>query len=137
MNTRSAVKSGARPASNQCFVFAGTLIMLDINQENTWFFCSLFGLGYGGVTVTTRLVLADLFGLHSLGKLLGIMMGAETFFGGGGNLLTGRLFDAAGSYQTAFNVMAVCSIVLVILIALLGRRSPAWLLKSDDALPVS
>jgi MFS family permease len=114
-------------------MFAGTLILLKINQANTWFFCVLFGLGYGGITVTTKLVLAELFGLRSLGKLLGIMMGAETIFGSGGNLLTGRLFDATSSYQMAFRVMAVCSIVSVILMGLLYRSSNAWLLKSDDA----
>jgi MFS family permease len=114
-------------------MFAGTLILLKINQANTWFFCLLFGLGYGGITVTTKLVLAQLFGLRSLGKLLGIMMGAETIFGSGGNLLTGRLFDATSSYQVAFKVMAVCSIVSVILMALLYRSSNAWLLKADDA----
>ncbi len=118
-------------------MFAGTLILLDINQANTWFFCALFGLGYGGVTVTTKLVLAELFGLRSLGKLLGVMMGAETIFGSGGNLLTGRLFDTTGSYQTAFKVMAVCSIISVILMALLHRSSPARLLKPGDPLRVS
>jgi MFS family permease len=107
----------------------GTLILLDINQANTWFFCLLFGLGYGGVTVTTKLVLAELFGLRNLGKLLGIMTGADAIFGGGGNLLTGRLFDATGSYEAAFRVMAACSITSVILMAMLGRRPPAWSLK--------
>ena len=118
-------------------MLAGTLILLSINQANTWFFCVLFGLGYGGITVTTKLVLVELFGLRSLGKLLGIMMGAETIFGGGGNLLTGRLFDTTGSYQAAFRVMAVCSIVSVLLMALLRRGSPARSLKSDDAIHVS
>jgi MFS family permease len=106
-------------------MLAGSLLMLKINQANIWFFCLLFGLGYGGITVTTRLVLAELFGLRSLGKLLAIMMGAETILGGGGNLLTGRLFDTTGSYQAAFKVMAVCSIVSVILMALLLRRGSA------------
>jgi MFS family permease len=104
---------------------AGTLILLNINQANTWFFCLLFGLGYGGVTVTTKLVLAELFGLHSLGRLLGIMTGAEAIFGGGGNLLTGRLFDATGSYEAAFKLMAACSIASVILMAMLGGKPPA------------
>src|SRR5262249_2065670 len=102
-----------------------------------WFFCLLFGLGYGGITVTTKLVLVELFGLRSLGKLFGLMMGAEALFGGGGNLLTGRLFDAPGSYQSAFNVMAVCSIVSVVLMAMLHRRAPVRLFESDEALRVS
>jgi len=118
-------------------MFAGTLILLDIDQANTWFFCVLFGLGYGGITVTTKLVLVELFGLRSLGKLLGIVMSAELIFGSGGNLLTGRLFDTTGNYQTAFKVMAVCSIVSIVLMALLHRKAPAWLLKSDDAVRVS
>jgi MFS family permease len=108
---------------------AGTLILLDINQANTWFFCLLFGIGYGGVTVTTKLVLAELFGLRSLGKLLGIMTGTEALFGGGGNLLTGHLFDATGSYEAAFKLMAACSIASVILMAMLGGKPPAGSLK--------
>jgi len=103
-------------------MLAGALLILKITQANIWFFCLLFGLGYGGMTVTTRLVLAEFFGLRSLGKLLAIMMSAETILGGGGNLLTGRLFDITGSYQAAFKVMAVCSIISVILMALLLRR---------------
>jgi MFS family permease len=118
-------------------MLAGALILLRINQSNTWFFCVMFGLGYGGITVTTKLVLADRFGTRSLGKLLGLMMGAETIFGGGGNLLTGRLFDVTGSYQTAFWVMAGCSIVSVLLMAPLGWNSSARSLKSDDVVGVS
>ena len=108
---------------------AGKLILLNINQANTWFFCLLFGLGYGGVRAPTKLLLAELFGLRSLGKPLGIMTGAEAIFGGGGNLLTGRLFDATGSYETAFKLMAACSIASVILMAMLGGKTPAWSLK--------
>jgi len=107
----------------------GTLILLEINRTSAWFFCLFFGLGYGGVTVTTKLALAELFGLRSLGKLLGIMTGADAIFGGGGNLLTGRLFDATGSYEAAIKLMAACSIASVILMAMLGRRPPAWSLK--------
>jgi MFS family permease len=116
-------------------MFAGALILLDINQTNTWFFCMLFGLGYGGITVTTKLVLAELFGLRSLGKLLGIMMGAETIFGSGGNLLTGRLFDATGNYQSAFKLMALCAIASVILMAMLGRKPRTWSLKQVAGQP--
>lgn len=113
-----------------CLVMlAGALLMLKIGQANIWLFCLLFGLGYGGITVTTRLVLAEIFGLRSLGKLLAIMMSAETILGGGGNLLTGRLFDITGNYQAAFKVMTVCSIASVILMAMLSRKPPAGGIK--------
>jgi MFS family permease len=118
-----------RAVNLACFTFTlvGALLILKVSHANVWLFCLLFGLGYGGVTVTTRLVLAELFGLRSLGKLLAIMMSAETFLGGGGNLLTGYLFDATGSYQAAFIVMAACSIISVILMALLLRQwTPVW-----------
>jgi MFS family permease len=110
-------------------MLAGALLMVKIGQANIWFFCLLFGLGYGGITVTTRLVLAEIFGLRSLGKLLALVMSAETILGGGGNLLTGRLFDATGNYQAAFKVMAVCSIVSVILMAMLSLNPPTWGIK--------
>ncbi len=85
-----------------------------------------------GVTVTTKLVLVDLFGLRSVGKLLGVMTGVEAIFGSGGTLLTGRLFDKTGSYEAAFKVMAVCSIASVILMAMLGRRPLAWSLRPAE-----
>jgi MFS family permease len=121
-----------RAVNLACFLMtlAGALLVLKIGEANVWFFCLLFGLGYGGVTVTTRLVLADLFGLRSLGKLLAIMMSAETLLGGGGNLLAGYLFDTTGSYQSAFRVMAVCSIVSVILMAVLLRRGSRLITKT-------
>jgi sugar phosphate permease len=100
-------------------MFAGMLVLVDIGQSNAWLFCVLFGLGYGGVVVTMRLVLVELFGLRSLGKLLGVTTGAELIASSGGNLLTGRLFDATGGYQTAFKVMAACSLISVVLMALL------------------
>jgi len=109
---------------------AGTLVLLGISRANAWFFCLLFGLGYGGITVTTRLVLAELFGLRSLGKLLGVTMCAELVASSGGNLLTGRLFDATGGYQTAFKAMGACSIISVILMALLRLKAPVRSLKS-------
>src|SRR5262249_11177892 len=119
-----------------CFLFtlAGALLVLVISHASVWFFCLLFGLGYGGVTVTTRLVLSDMFGLRSLGNLLSIMMTAETLMGGGGNLLAGALFDARGSYQAAFRVMAVCAAVSAILMGLLGRRPPTWKLTHESDL---
>ncbi len=101
----------------------GTLVLLRINASTTWVFCALFGLGYGGITVTTKLVLTELFGLRSLGKLLGIMMGAETLAGAAGNLLAGKSFDTTGSYLMAFQVMAGCALAAVLLMALLRRKS--------------
>jgi cyanate permease len=53
------------------------------------------------------------------------MMSDEMLLGGGDILLTGFPFDATGSFQVAFNVMTVCSIASVILMAMLGRKSPA------------
>ena len=64
----------------------------------------------------------ELFDLRSLGKLLAIMMSAETILSDGGNFLTCRLFDITGSYQAAYRVMAVCSIVSIVLMGLLLRR---------------
>jgi MFS family permease len=113
-------------------MLAGALLILKINQTSMWFFCLFFGLGYGGITVTTRLVLTELFGLRSLGKLLAVMMSAETILGGGGNLLTGRLFDITGSYQAAFKVTVVCSAISVILMAILLRKPPVWAPNSES-----
>lgn len=100
-------------------LFSGLFVLFNLTPQNLWTFCFLFGLGYSGVTVTAKQVLAEQFGLNSLGKLLGIMLGAETFFGGIGVIMMGRTHDILGSYQPAFKVLLITSVFSVIFMSTL------------------
>ncbi len=91
---------------------AGELWML-------YLFAALFGFGYGGIAALGSPVVAELFGLSSHGVILGVTMifveGASAI----GPVVAGHLYDITGSYQSAFFIYAVISVIGLILISLL------------------
>jgi predicted MFS family arabinose efflux permease len=69
-------------------------------------FSSLFGFGLGGMLVVPSVAYADYFGRRSLGAIRGV---AEPFSSMGqaiGAVASGAVFDATGSYHTAFLAFA-------------------------------
>ena len=65
---------------------------------------------------------ASLFGLLSLGALVGVITFIYTFGGFTGPILTGYIFDTTGSYMPSFIIFAAISAVALILA--LTLRSP-------------
>jgi MFS family permease len=64
-------------------------------------FVILFGLGLGGSAVLLPLLVGECFGLLSFGAILGMIMISATVGAAIGPVLTGRIFDVTGSYQSA------------------------------------
>jgi cyanate permease len=62
-----------------------------------------------------------LFGVKSLGLIFGVLLFAESIGSFSGPLVAGYAFDAAGSYDTVFAVMAGISISAAILGILLFK----------------
>ena len=84
-------------------------------------FAVLFGLANGGFMTLLTLVTAELFGLVSLG----VVLGGLTFVGLIGEVigapLSGSIFDITGSYRIAFLITVGISAVAVILSLVLLR----------------
>ncbi|MCS7207390.1 MAG: MFS transporter [Dehalococcoidia bacterium] len=83
---------------------------------------ALFGFGLGGMLVLPSVAYANYFGRRFLGSIRGL---AEPFVAGGqavGALLAGAIFDATGSYQTAFLLYAGTGLTAALL--LVGARPP-------------
>lgn len=84
-------------------------------------FAVLFGLANGGFMTLLTLVTAELFGLVSLG----VVLGGLTFVGLLGEVigapLSGSIFDITGSYRIAFLITVGISAVAVILSLVLLR----------------
>ena len=81
-----------------------------------YLFAAIFGIGYGGISALVSPIVAELFGLSSHGVIFGVVI----MFGGTGGmaigpLLAGHIFDITGSYQTAFLIYAIISVVGLIL----------------------
>jgi MFS transporter, OFA family, oxalate/formate antiporter len=74
---------------------AGSLWMLYI-------FAVFYGFGYGSMIAMLTLAPARLFGLSSLGTLVGVLTCIYTLGGGVGPVLSGYIYDISGSYRQAF-----------------------------------
>jgi len=87
-----------------------------------YLFAIVFGFGYGGMAALAAPVVAELFGLSSLGAIMGVTM---IFVGGAGAVgpvVAGHIFDITGSYSLAFTIYAVLSLISLVLIL---RLKPA------------
>ena len=91
-----------------------------------------FGFGWGGIYTLIQLLSADLFGLKSLGKILGAINVLDTLGGGLGPVMTAVLFDRTGSFLVSFSVIT-CLLLLATLAASLLRMDQAAYLQEDKA----
>jgi MFS family permease len=130
--------AGDRIGNKRCLVIsfilmAAALLWVLIVREVWMFylFAVIFGLGYGGLAALMSLVPAELFGLRSLGTIVGVVMFSFTIGGAIGPVLAGRIFDVTGSYSISFMTCAAVGITGIILSALL--RLPSGQGGVDDA----
>jgi MFS family permease len=105
---------GSKTVMGACFLLL--LIALAWLQfaDRLWMlylFGFVYGLAHGGFFTAFSPLVAEWFGIHSHGTLLGIVFCFATTGGAAGPLLAGHLFDLSGSYQSTFRVITVLAIV--------------------------
>ena len=85
----------------------------------------LFALSYGvfhGIRISAQIgVLPEIFGIRSLGELIGIISAAGQLVGALAPYAAGALFDATGSYSLAFLLIALLSAMGGVLAGLIKR----------------
>ena len=93
-------------------------------------FAVVFGLANGGLTTLLPIISAELFGLVSLGVMIG-GLGIFTTIGQAlGAPLGGSIFDITGSYRIAFLVsIGVCTTAIIISLVLLRYKSRTGMAK--------
>ncbi len=109
---------GSRNLLIVSFILMSSALLWLLSANVMWMlfvFSAAFGFAYGGSVVTHSPLVAELFGLSSLGVImgasgLGIMLG-----GAAGPLLTAHIFDITGSYQSAFMICSVLGTIGVLL----------------------
>jgi len=92
--------------------------------EEIWtfyLFAVLCGLGFGGLITLLPVVAAELFGLESLGVILGGTIFVGTIGDALGAPVSGMTFDIIGSYDLAFKICVVICAGAVILSLVLLR----------------
>ena len=94
-----------------------------------WIGLSLYGTGWGGLYTLIQLLVADLFGLIAIGKIMGVINVIDTIGGGLGPIVTAIIYDSTQNYLMPF--LVICGLLTVALI------SSSMLKIDDDAIEQS
>jgi len=119
---------GPRPALNACLsIFILSMVWLLFTEEVWMFyvFAVIFGIAYGGEILVFTLVPADLFGLKHLGTVAATLRFLGTIGGAIGPPLAGKIFDITGSYDLAFLISLILSVLALILSLIFLRSKPS------------
>ncbi|MFT3701729.1 MAG: MFS transporter [Agriterribacter sp.] len=88
-------------------------------------FAFVFGVALGGDYMIIPLMTAELFGVKSLGLVMGFILTSDVIADATAPMLVGWIRDSTGSYLTAFAWLIVLAMVGFIAIAFLPRKSNA------------
>jgi sugar phosphate permease len=87
-------------------------------------FAAILGLANGGFTTLIPIISTELFGLVSLGVIIGALGVFMTLGEAIGAPLSGAIFDITGSYRLAFIIgIGVCAVSVILSLVLLRYRS--------------
>lgn len=115
---------GGRLALSACLTLVTlSLIWLLFTKEiwSFYVFAAVFGFAYGGMVPLLIVVTAELFGLISLGIVLGSVILCVTVGGALGPILAGCIFDITGSYSLALLICIILGTLAIILSSILLR----------------
>jgi MFS family permease len=95
------------------------LLFLGHHVEARWAFALLFGIGLGGDYMIIPLMAADLFGVKALGRLMGIVLTADSVAESTSPMLVAAIRDHTGSYHGGFLVLVSLAAVGALAVAFL------------------
>ncbi len=96
---------------------AGMFFLLGVHQTGSFYlFGALFGLGWGIVSLSRPIIVADLFGLRSHGEITGAIVLFYSIGGMLGPTLAGYIYDLNLNYQFAFILVGGISLLNLVLI---------------------
>jgi len=107
-------KIGARLVLSLCLILATLALLGLLFTSELWafyLFAICFGLAYGGLIPLITVIPSELFGLRSLGVILGALA-LYNFVGGSfGAPIAGYIFDTTGSYRMALIILVTLSVL--------------------------
>ena len=111
-----------------------SLVLMQYAREVWLFFifAAVYGIAHGSFFSLVSLTVAELFGLGSLGAILGAVFFIGTIGGAISPVLAGRIFDITGSYQPAFLLCLALSGVALILVLFLRPASNQTLRRTHS-----
>ena len=120
-------KIGNRRAIIIGFILLAVPLLCLAFARETWMLFMIaivFGIGYGDCVASETPLVASVFGLKSIGILIGFVATAFTIGAALGPVVAAYIFDVTESYQAAFILTAVVSAIgLVVTITLSPIRN--------------
>lgn len=98
-----------------------------------WAGLVLFGFGWGGIYTLIQVLVADLFGMLALGKILGAINILDTFGGAMGPVVTGIMVDRTEGYLQPFIVITVLLLIGTLAASLLDMSKGVYQEFDPDA----
>ena len=111
------------------FMVTGLIIVWLTMSKQLWelyLFGVFYGFGWGAVAVLRFAVTAEIFGLGSVGLIMGLLGFSESLAAAFSSYFGGLLFDRSGSYDMAF----ILGIAVCVLATLMSWRLKPRLLKN-------
>ncbi len=99
------------------------LLLIGDGAGIIYLFAATFGIVSGTPGVLLSPIIAELFGMKSLGTISGAILNVGSFGFMTGPVLAGYLFDVSGSYRMVFIICAFLSLVSLASVALLPPSS--------------
>lgn len=104
----TADRIGNKQALAISFILAAASLVSLLVAKEMWglyLFAVIYGFGWDGTATVRAPIAAEVFGLGSLGMLLGTVEFAVAIGHAIGSILPGWIFDVSGNYQLAFLCM--------------------------------
>jgi MFS family permease len=90
-----------------------------------YIFAVIFGLGLGGDYMIIPLMAGDLFGVRTLGRVMGIILVADGLAESAMPMLVGRLYDLSSkNYNTGFLLLIAVALLGIMVISFLPANKP-------------
>jgi len=108
------------PAIACALLQVGALLWLMWARElwMLYVFAIAFGFLWGGFGVLTTALIGDVFGMRSIGAIMGMMSAGWALGAASGPAIGGYIFDVSGTYFMAFAAGAVAILLAALLVAL-------------------
>ena len=99
-------------------MLAGSLLIVSSifykNPLLIWIGLTLYGTGWGVLYTLIQLLVADLFGLIAIGKIMGVINIIDTIGGGLGPIITAVIYDSTQNYLMPFLVISALLVIALI-----------------------
>jgi MFS family permease len=108
------------PAVVCALLQVGMLLWLIWSRELWMFyvFAIVFGTSWGGLSTIVTVLIGDVFGMRSIGAIMGVMSAGWSLGAASGPAIGGFTFDAFGNYFTAFSLGAGAMFIATLLVVL-------------------